>query len=146
MRNAALARKFDDRDRASDAKDTRPAVTDFPSRYAQLNAIRAGLQARQLRGQFFNAKLFADPAWDMLLELQAATILERRLTVSRLTERSGVPGTTALRWIATLEREGLIQREEDRLDGRRYYLSLSQKGVDAMNAYFEKLLPAPELL
>ena len=79
-------------------------------------------EARQQRGRFFNSNLFADPAWDMLLELYGASLTERRLTVSRLAERSGVPSTTALRWIATLETEGLIDRQNDRFDRRRRFL------------------------
>jgi DNA-binding MarR family transcriptional regulator len=47
-----------------------------------------------------------------------------------------VPATTALRWISALEREGLIQKRSDPLDGRRAYVSLSTKGLNAMFAYF----------
>ena len=115
-------------------------------RYAELMAIRQGLLARSQRGRFFNPKLFADPAWDMLLELYAASLTERRLTVSRLAERSGVPLTTALRWICTLENEQLIDREDDRFDKRRMFLSLTDKGRSAMSAYFEELHPDTKLL
>ena len=115
-------------------------------RYGEVLTIRQGLLARQQRGRFFNPKLFADPAWDMLLELYAASITERRMTVSRLAERSGVPLTTALRWIATLEEEELIDREADRFDRRRIFLSLTDKGRSAMSAYFEELHPDAKLL
>jgi DNA-binding MarR family transcriptional regulator len=115
-------------------------------RYAEVLAIRQGLLARQQRGRFFNPRLFADPAWDMLLELYAASLTERRLTVSRLAERSGVPLTTALRWIVTLEQEELIDREADRFDRRRIFLSLTDKGRSAMSAYFEELHPEMKLL
>jgi DNA-binding MarR family transcriptional regulator len=47
--------------------------------------------------------------------------------------------TTGLRWISTLEREGLIERSDDRLDGRRVFLTLTHKGLTAMTAYFEDL-------
>jgi DNA-binding MarR family transcriptional regulator len=115
-------------------------------RYGEVLTIRQGLLARQQRGRFFNPKLFADPAWDMLLELYAASLTERRMTVSRLAERSGVPLTTALRWIAILEQEELIDREADRFDRRRIYLSLTDKGRSAMSAYFEELHPDAKLL
>jgi DNA-binding MarR family transcriptional regulator len=115
-------------------------------RHAELMAIRQGLLARSQRGRFFNSRLFADPAWDMLLELYAASLTERRLTVSRLAERSGVPLTTALRWICTLEKEQLIAREDDRFDRRRMFLSLTDKGRSAMSAYFEELHPDTKLL
>ena len=128
--------------------DLCPALNEFDqrSRYGELMTIRQGLLARQQRGRFFNPKLFADPAWDMLLELYAATLTERRMSVSRLTARAGVPMTTALRWIRVLEREELIDREADRLDGRRIFLSLTNKGRRAMIAYFEELHPDANLL
>jgi DNA-binding MarR family transcriptional regulator len=75
----------------------------------------------------------------MLLELYAAALTQRKLTVSRLGERSCVPMTTALRWISALEKEGLIERSNDRLDGRRVFLTLTDKGEQAMSAYFDDL-------
>ena len=89
----------------------------------------------------FSASLFSDPAWDMLLELYVASLAQRRLQISRLMERTGVPGTTTLRWIAALEREGLVQRESDRLDARLVLLSLTEEGRKAMDVYFD-MLPA----
>ena len=118
-----------------------PALNDYQarSRAADVLAIRRSLRARGQRGRFFNPRLFADPAWDMLLELYAAALIQRRLPISRLAERSAVPMTTALRWIATLEGEGLIERQDDRLDRRRVFITLSIKGETAMDAYFDAL-------
>ena len=128
--------------------DLQPALNEVRQRvrYGQLMVIRQGLMARQQRGRFFKSNLFADPAWDMLLELYGASLTERRLTVSRLAERSGVPLTTALRWIATLETEGLIDRQNDRFDRRRTFLELSEKGSTGMSAYFEELHPDTKIL
>lgn len=109
------------------------------SQFADVLAIRSAIQARSSRKRHFTSDLFADPAWDMLLELYAAALTQRKLTVSRLGGRSGVPMTTALRWMGTLEKRGLIERSHDRLDGRRVFLTLSQKGQDAMSAYFDDL-------
>lgn len=116
------------------------------SRYADVMAIRYALLARQQRGRFFNPRLFADPAWDMLLELYAASLTERRMPVSRVAERACVPMTTALRWIVTLEQEELIEREADRFDRRRIFLSLTDKGRRAMSAYFDDLHPDAMIL
>mgnify|MGYP003575969832 FL=1 len=109
------------------------------SRYETVVAVRGTLQARMLRGRFFNARLFADPAWDMLLELYVAAITQRRLTISRLSERCAVPMTTTLRWINALENEGLAEREAVRLDRRRIFVQLSKRGIKAMDAYFDSL-------
>ena len=131
-----------------DVAPKEPAPKPFHSR-SRLNdayVIRQALHARAQRGQFFNERLFFDPAWDMLLELYVASIVERRMSVSRLCERSGVPSTTALRWIKTLEQEGLIDRYPDKLDGRRIYLALSDKGFRKMSAYLDQLHAETKLL
>jgi DNA-binding MarR family transcriptional regulator len=148
MNQISLQRDFDIRQAAvtNDLQQIEPTITSLGSRYAQLNTIRAALKARRQRSDFFSAKLFADPAWDMILELYAASLTERRLSVSRLAERSGVPMTTALRWIATLEAEGLIERQEDPFDKRRYFLLLSDNGANAMKSFFDQLQPGTRLL
>lgn len=125
-------------------------ATQYPvrssNRYADLTLARLGLQARAMRGQFFNPKLFSDPAWDILLELYAASLVECRLNIARLTGRSGVPQTTVLRWIATLEKEGLIEKHEPHFDRRQVLLSLSEKGRSAMASFFECLEPETRLI
>ncbi|QIK78860.1 hypothetical protein G7077_08090 [Sphingomonas piscis] len=79
----------------------------------------------------------------MLLELYSAHLGQRRLSVSSLCGGSGVPPTTALRWITTLEKQRLIARRNDPMDGRRVFVELSFSGVEAMDAYFQANLPAP---
>lgn len=99
--------------------------------------IRVMLKLRRNRGQFFDGELFADPAWDMLLELYAAKLGQQKISVGSLCLGAAVPGTTALRWITMLEGKGLIERKADPMDGRRFYLSLSGAGLDAMASYFK---------
>lgn len=98
--------------------------------------IRVMLKLRRNRDQFFDGELFADPAWDILLELYAARLGQQRVSVGSLCLGAAVPGTTALRWISMLEGKGLIERRADPMDGRRFYLSLSGTGLDAMAGYF----------
>ena len=109
------------------------------SRYDTVVAVRRSLQARLERGLHFNPRLFSDPAWDMLLELYAAALSQRRLTVTRLAERTRTPMTTALRWIATLEDEGLVQREPKPNDARAVFIVLSNAGHVSMEDYFDKV-------
>lgn len=84
--------------------------------------VRNMLKARQSRTRFLGADLFADPAWDMLLDLTAARAEHRRVSVTSLCIASGVPTTTALRWMKLLEQARLIQRVEDDTDRRRAFL------------------------
>lgn len=98
--------------------------------------IRSLLTLRRNRDRFFESELFADPAWDILLELYAAKLGQQNISVGSLCSGAAVPATTALRWISLLEAKGLIERKADQMDGRRYYLSLSCAGLEAMAGYF----------
>ena len=97
--------------------------------------IRATIRARRMRNQYFAGELFADPAWDMLLDLFAAALERRQVSVSSLCIAAAVPPTTALRWIGALHDSGLFAREADPADRRRAYVLLSSKGIDGMRAY-----------
>ncbi len=103
--------------------------------------IKALLKLRRHRDRFFGAGLFADPAWDILLELYASALGQYRLSVSHLCQGAAVPATTALRWINHLEGRGMIVRRADPTDGRRQFLMLSVDGLEAMNSYF-RTVPA----
>lgn len=98
-------------------------------------SVRAAIRARRLRGQFFDASLFADPAWDMLLDLFAARLERAAVSVSSLCIAAAVPPTTALRWIATMTEAGLFERQDDPLDRRRAYVTLSERAFEGMVGY-----------
>ena len=100
--------------------------------------VKAVIKARRARDSFLPAHLFADPAWDMLLELYACELDQTRMSISNLCDASAVPATTALRWIGTLESENLIVKQSDPLDGRRVFVRLSSKAVSSMDAYFQR--------
>jgi len=80
---------------------------------------------RQSRVTAFGPDLFADPAWDMMLELLLARLERRPVSVSKLCLASGVPQTTALRWIANLVARGLLERSADPGNGRRILVDLT---------------------
>jgi Winged helix DNA-binding domain len=98
--------------------------------------VRKLIRMRRLRESFFQAELFADPAWDMLLDLFAAHIEGDQVAISSLCIAAAVPSTTALRWIKTMTEAGLFVRQADPLDGRRIFIRLSEVGVQAMASYF----------
>lgn len=99
-------------------------------------AVREIIKARARRAEFFSAALFADPAWDMLLDLYCAEMDQRRIAVGSLCIGACVPATTALRWIDVLLKQGLIEKRSDPLDKRRVYVSLTREGSAAMREYF----------
>jgi DNA-binding MarR family transcriptional regulator len=89
------------------------------------DTIRNIVRARRLRGKYFAQELFADPAWDMLLDLLQAEIAQMRVPVSSLCNAAAVPATTALRWLKMLVGQGLFIRRPDPHDGRRVYVELA---------------------
>lgn len=101
--------------------------------------VRRIIRQRQLRARFFEGDLFADPAWDMLLDLTAARVEHVRVSVTSLCIASGVPPTTALRWIGQMTDAGLLQRVDDETDRRRAFITLTDKAADAMARYFAEL-------
>ncbi|WP_227688842.1 MarR family transcriptional regulator [Sphingopyxis yananensis] len=101
--------------------------------------VRRLIRQRRTRERFFPADLFADPAWDMLLDLFAARLERQVVSVSSLCIASAVPATTALRWIKTLTDAGLFLREADERDGRRIFIAMSDQAYSAMERYFEAL-------
>jgi DNA-binding MarR family transcriptional regulator len=94
--------------------------------------IRAIIRARRLRDQFLPADLFADPAWDMLLDLLAARLAGQRVSVSSLCIAAAVPPTTALRWIRQLTDRAVFARIDDPADGRRVFIELTDAAAQAV--------------
>jgi DNA-binding MarR family transcriptional regulator len=108
--------------------------TDIP-----IEAVRNVIQARRLRYRYFDKELFADPAWDMLLDLLQAEIAQLRVSVSSLCSAASVPATTALRWITTMTDADLFRRSPDPNDARRFFVELSPIASAGMRSYFGKL-------
>jgi DNA-binding MarR family transcriptional regulator len=98
--------------------------------------VRAVIRARRLRSRYFSDDIFADPAWDMLLDLLQAEIAQHRVPVSSLCIAAAVPATTALRWIRTMTEADLFRRRADPHDGRRIFVELSPSASKAMRQYF----------
>jgi len=101
--------------------------------------VRQVLRHRRQRAQFFDADMFADPAWDMLLDLTAARGESKRVSVTSLCIAASVPATTALRWIGQLIESGLFRRVEDMSDRRRAFIELTDPAAEAMARYFATL-------
>jgi len=98
--------------------------------------IRQIVRQRRLRAEFFDGTLFADPAWDILLDLAAARAEHKRVSVTSLCIAAGVPVTTALRWIQQMTEMGLLTRLSDDRDRRRTFVSLSDLGASKIAKLF----------
>lgn len=98
--------------------------------------IRHLINLRRMRGRFFAPELFADPAWDILLDLAAARLEGRAVSVSSLCIAAAVPPTTALRWIRLMTDQQLLVRQADPQDARRMFMALSDAAFDQLCGWF----------
>jgi hypothetical protein len=101
-----------------------------------VETVRSVIRARRMRARYFRDELFADPAWDMLLDLLQAEIAQLRVPVSSLCIAASVPATTALRWLKTMVSEGIFVRRADPHDGRRVFVELAPEASQALRRYF----------
>jgi hypothetical protein len=100
------------------------------------DTVRSVIRARRLRARYFRDELFADPAWDMLLDLLQAEIAQLRVPVSSLCIAASVPATTALRWLKSMVSQGIFIRRADPHDGRRVFVELAPEASQALRRYF----------
>jgi len=101
--------------------------------------VRRIIAGRQARTRFFDGALFADPAWDMLLDLTAAHGEGQNVSVTSLCIAADVPATTALRWLKQMVDTGIFRRIADETDRRRAFIALSESSLEAMSRYFAEV-------
>jgi DNA-binding MarR family transcriptional regulator len=116
-----------------------PAGADVPP--VSVETVRSVIRARRLRARYFSEELFADPAWDMLLDLLQAEISHMRTPVSSLCIAAAVPATTALRWLKAMVSQGIFIGRADPHDGRRVFVELAPEASNALRRYFAEVGP-----
>lgn len=110
----------------------RPAAID------RADYLRALVAARIDRAAIFQADLFSDPAWEMMLDLAVAEVSNRAISVTSLCIASGAPTTTALRRIEDLRDAGLVDKLPDARDKRRIVVRLTPLGRERMDAFVRR--------
>lgn len=105
-------------------------------------AAQRYLRLRRRRDDRFPDHLFADPAWDMLLELFVADETGRHLSITGACIAGAVPATTGLRWVALLEKRSLVVRQAFPGDRRVHYLQLTPHARDLVVDWLEQFMAA----
>jgi hypothetical protein len=130
--------------RPGDATGLRPGLrivgdgsTDAWLRADLAAAARHYLRARRERDALFPAHLFADPAWDMLLDLFACSAEGRRTSARDLCVAADVPPATALRWLDRLEALELVRRRPDPSDARNDLVALTVPAIRTIGSWLE---------
>ena len=116
-----------DRRMNSRGSDKVPEIEPLAAGRQRLTRAAAEIyRMRRERDRLMPAGLMGEPAWDMLLALYSEE--PGKLPPSSLCYASGVPSSTALRWIEVLSQQGLVERTEHKRDPHLVLLSLTGKG------------------
>lgn len=97
-------------------------------------------RSRRRRNELFDPKFFGEPAWDMLLDLFINRARGQTVATTSLCIASGVPPTTALRWIGVMEEKGLVHRFFCERDQRLHYVELTEEGANCIAAHLRDRL------
>ena len=129
-------------ERTAPAYQTSPEAAAEAGRDDQRNTYaemaRLSYAKRRKRSNVFgDTELFGEPAWDILLDLYIAQAEDKPVSVSSACIGSAAPPTTGLRWLGVLAEQGFVERKHDPQDQRRVLVRLTDKALEAMDAYFE---------
>jgi hypothetical protein len=86
------------------------------------------LIVRRAREEMLGSRLFAEPAWDVLLELYAASLGGRQISLRDVALAIKIPESTAARWTAALVEHGLINCSHDATPPGAAWLTLTERG------------------
>jgi DNA-binding MarR family transcriptional regulator len=111
---------------------------------ARLDQCEKRMAERRRVGRHLGFSTFANPAWDMLLDLYRAALRGHDISISSLTLASNVPATTARRCIEAMEADKLVSYRPDPTDRRRTYVAITYLGFEAMNQVFDETTSCAE--
>lgn len=118
----------------------RPFLHEEARRHDRLALVRSLIRLRVKRAGMFQGELFADPCWDMLLDLKMNALQGRTISVSSLCVAARVPPTTALRRIDDLVQGGWAQRRNDLSDRRRVLIELTPDASERLDVYLDEIM------
>ena len=104
-----------------------------------VETARSLYDQRRLRARYFTDGLFAEPTWDMLLDLFIADCERRRISVKSVCIGAHVPTTTALRHLQWLQDHGLVERLRHPRDARSTHVRLTAHALSAMETYLAQI-------
>ena len=112
---------------------------------ALLEAARETYETRRMRERIFGTGLFADPSWDILLDLFISKREGRKVTISSACIAASAPTTTATRHISHLVQVGLVKRIPHPSDARSAYLELTPGAEAKLSRLFREMMQAADI-
>ncbi len=86
-----------------------------------------------------NSGLFADSCWNMCLDVYICDLKEEKITVSSIAHSSGIPMTTAMRYINVMAEDGLLEKSPNPMDNRMVFIATTISGKDKISAILSEL-------
>lgn len=97
-------------------------------------------RARRIRERYFDPGLFADPTWEMLLELAISDLEDNKVTVTSLCAAASVPYATAYRRVTQMIDNGMLIRLPDSEDRRRVHIVMTPETREKLNRVLDELI------
>ncbi|AYJ85808.1 hypothetical protein D3Y57_07250 [Sphingomonas paeninsulae] len=94
-------------------------------------------RARRDRERVFDDSIFADPAWDLLLDLFIRSERNEQVSISSACHASSVPEATALRYLKVLTEKKYVERISHPNDRRSTTLRMTPLGTNLMTEWLE---------
>ncbi|MEH3105948.1 MAG: hypothetical protein PGN09_01275 [Sphingomonas fennica] len=120
-----------------------PPAAPAPPALTHAEIARSFYKSSLKRTIYLGEKLGADMAWNMLLDLFAASEEGRSVCVSSLCIASGGPPTTALRHLHKMHDMALVRRAADQRDGRRIWVETTEETQAMMRRLIEEFCVPP---
>ncbi|MDB5698604.1 MAG: hypothetical protein JWN69_1408 [Alphaproteobacteria bacterium] len=121
------------KNKRGEALEDEPAFDLRPGSLAMVARVLVG--QLHARGHYLPQVPAADPHWLMMLELFIAGEEKRQVSVSSLCMAAGVPSTTALRYVRTLEDKSVFDRTTHPKDRRICHIRLTTEAKRQIERY-----------
>jgi DNA-binding MarR family transcriptional regulator len=115
-----------------------PLDRDSPCDPALAEAARRLWRFRRERRRIFNDAAFANPGWDILLDVYLASADGERLSTKSACLAATVPKSTALRYLTRLCELQLVTRVPHPSDNRTKWIELTAEGLEQMEMYLAR--------
>ncbi|MEO9469160.1 MAG: hypothetical protein ABJD75_05915 [Parasphingorhabdus sp.] len=99
----------------------------------RLQMLSFALNLRQVKNSSFPSQLFSTNAWDILLELYAAHLASKKLSMSAIGQATNISETTMLRYFDILMKHGFIYREDDAASAEKSHVQLTKSAISKLN-------------
>jgi hypothetical protein len=97
-------------------------------------------RARRDRERIFEDSIFADPAWDLLLDLFIRSQRNEQVSISSACHAASVPEATALRYLKALTEKQYVERISHPNDRRSTTLKMTALGSELMIEWLDHFL------